>query len=106
LHPFELSWKRPERRFDMFDRGRIDHFGVTAPSMEALLEIRERLLAENDCAGVTDAQIRDFGPLYSLQYVDPDGVELEINAFKDQWRERDVLHRTDWKTVEPSTVPA
>jgi len=100
LHPFEVSWTQPDQGFEMFDRGRLDHFGVTAPSVEALLELRDRLLAENDGAGATDAQIRDFGALYSLHYVDPDGVHLEVNLFKDDWTELEVLKREDWTTVE------
>ena len=100
LHPFELSWKQPDQRFEMFDRGRIDHFGVTVPSVEALLEVRDRLLAENDGAGATDARIRDFGPLYSLHFVDPDGVHLEVNLFKEDWTEREMLDRAAWTIVE------
>ena len=100
LHPFEVPWASPDQRFEMFDRGRLDHFGVTAPSVEALLELRDRLLAEHDGAGATDAQIRDFGALYSLHYEDPDGVQLEVNLFKDQWTELEVLKREDWTTVE------
>jgi hypothetical protein len=84
----------------MFDRGRIDHFGVTAPSVAALLEIRDRLLAEHDGTGATDAEIRDFGALYSLHFVDPDGVHLEVNLFKDDWTELEVLKREDWSIVE------
>jgi catechol 2,3-dioxygenase-like lactoylglutathione lyase family enzyme len=106
LHPFELPGAQPDQRFEMFDRGRLDHFGVTAPSVEALLELRARLSAENDGAGATDAEIRDFGALYSLRYVDPDGVQLEVNLFKDDWTEREILQRQDWTTVElePSTT--
>ena len=100
LHPFEVPWKQLDQRFEMFDRGRLDHFGVTAPSVEALLELRDRLLAENEGAGATDAQIRDFGALYSLHYVDPDGVHLEINLFKDDWTEREMLKREAWTIVE------
>ena len=100
LHPFEVPWKQLDQRFEMFDRGRIDHFGVTAPSVEALLELRDRLRAENDGAGATDAQIRDFGALYSLHYVDPDGVHLEINLFKDDWTQREMLAREAWTIVE------
>ena len=100
LHPFEVPWQQPDGRFEMFDRGRLDHFGVTAPSAEALLEIRDRLLAENGGAGATDAQIRDFGALYSLHYVDPDGVHLEVNLFKDNWTEREMLDRAAWTIVD------
>ena len=106
LHPFEVSWKQPEQRFEMFDRGRLDHFGVTAPTVDALLEIRDRLLAEKDGAGATDAQITDFGALYSLRYVDPDGVELEVNLFKDEWTEREVLKREAWTIVDLESTPA
>ena len=106
LHPFEVSWREPDDRFEMFDRGRLDHFGVTAPTVDALLEVRDRLLAERDGAGATDAQIRDFGPLYSLHFVDPDGVNLEVNLFKDHWTEREMLGHEAWTTVElePSTA--
>jgi catechol 2,3-dioxygenase-like lactoylglutathione lyase family enzyme len=100
LHPFELSWAQPDQRFEMFDRGRLDHFGVTAPSVDALLEIRDRLLAEDDGAGATDAQIRDFGALYSLHFVDPDGVHLEVNLFKDDWTELEMLKREAWTVVD------
>jgi hypothetical protein len=77
---------------------------VTAPSVEALLEIRTRLLAENDGAGASDAQIRDFGALYSLHFVDPDGVHLEVNLFKDDWTERELLRREAWTIVDPIAV--
>ena len=100
LHPFEVSGKQLEQRFEMFDRGRLDHFGVTVPTVEALLEIRDRLLAERDGEGATDAQIRDLGALYSLPYVDPDGVHLEVNLFKDEWTELEVLKREDWTTID------
>ena len=91
LHPFEVPWVQPDQRFEMFDRGRLDHFGVTAPSMEALLEIRRRL--------GSDADITDFGALYSLHFVDPDGVNLEVNVFKDDWTEQEMLHRDQWRTL-------
>ena len=98
LHPFEVPWATPDDRREMFDRGRIDHFGVTVPSAEALHEVRRRLLAEGD--GVTDEAIRDFGQLYSLHFVDPDGVHLEVNLFKDDWRSEQALAKKDWTVVE------
>ena len=107
LHSFEQPpWTQPDQRFEMFERGRLDHFGVTAPTVDALLEIRDRLLAERDGAGATDAQIRDFGALYSLHYVDPDGVNLEVNLFKDDWTELEMLHRGDWTIVDLQPTPA
>jgi catechol 2,3-dioxygenase-like lactoylglutathione lyase family enzyme len=104
LHPFELSGKQLDDRFEMFDRGRIDHFGVTAPTVDAFVEIRRRLLAENDGAGATEAAIRDFGALYSLHYVDPDGVNLEVNLFKDQWTQLEMLRRVEWRVVDADAV--
>jgi hypothetical protein len=41
-------------------------------------------LVENDGAGAVDAEIRGFGALYSLHFVDPDGIHPEVNLFKDE----------------------
>jgi len=98
LHPFEVSWAQPDERREMFERGRLDHFGVTVPSASALEEVRRRLRAEGE--GTTDGQVRDFGPLYSLHFVDPDGVHLEVNLFKDDWRPEQLLDRADWTVVD------
>ena len=106
LHPFQLSWAQPDHRFEMFDRGRLDHFGLTAPTVDALLEIRDRLLAERDGDGATDAQIRDFGGLYSLHYQDPDGVQLEVNLFKDNWTELEMLKPRGLDDRRPGTHPS
>lgn len=104
LHPFEVTGTQPDQRFEMFHRGRLDHFGVTAPSVDGLLEIRDRLLAENDGAGATDAQIRDFGAVYSLRYIDPDGVHLEINLFKDERTELELRWRDVSVIVGPEAT--
>jgi catechol 2,3-dioxygenase-like lactoylglutathione lyase family enzyme len=106
LHPFEVPGVTLDGHPEMFDRGRIDHFGLTVPTVDALLEVRRRLLAEDRGNGAsqdgaaTDAQIRDLGALYSLHYEDPDGVQLEVNLFKDDWTELEVLERADWTIVE------
>ena len=102
LHPFEVPWAALDEPGEMFGRGRVDHFGVTVPTAEAFDEVRRRLVAEGD--GVTDGCIRDFGALYSLSFVDPDGVELEVNLFKDDWRREQMLAREDWTTVEAVPV--
>jgi catechol 2,3-dioxygenase-like lactoylglutathione lyase family enzyme len=104
LHPFEVPWAELDDRRGMFARGRLDHFGLTVPTAEALFEVRDRLRAENGGEGATDSAIRDFGALFSLHYVDPDGVDLEVNLFKDDWTEREMLARKDWQTVELVTT--
>ena len=58
----------------MFGRGRLDHIGLRAASLEAFAEIRQRLI---DC-GATDGFVTDFGPVLSLFFTDPDGLEGEV----------------------------
>jgi catechol 2,3-dioxygenase-like lactoylglutathione lyase family enzyme len=58
----------------MFGRGRIDHLAVQAASLEAFETIRERLIAR----GAADDFVTDFGPMLSLFFRDPDGLECEV----------------------------
>jgi catechol 2,3-dioxygenase-like lactoylglutathione lyase family enzyme len=58
----------------MFGRGRLDHFGLRAASLEAFTEIRRRLI---DLGG-TDGFVTDFGPVLSVFFSDPDGLEGEV----------------------------
>jgi catechol 2,3-dioxygenase-like lactoylglutathione lyase family enzyme len=104
LHAFRVPWSAPHEGREMFERGRTDHYGLTVPSVDALLEVRRRLRAEGD--GVTDGDVRDFGPLYSLHFVDPDGVHLEVNLFKEDWGVAPLLERADWTVVDLSPIPA
>jgi catechol 2,3-dioxygenase-like lactoylglutathione lyase family enzyme len=59
---------------EMFGRGRIDHLGLQASSDEAFDEIRRRLVDH----GATDGFVTDFGPVLSVWFVDPDGLEGEV----------------------------
>ena len=63
-----------ERQTPMFGRGRIDHLGLQAASLEAFEEIRRRLLAR----GAADEFVTDFGPVLSVFFRDPDGLEGEV----------------------------
>jgi len=63
-----------ERQVPMFGRGRIDHLGLQAASLEAFEEIRDRLMAR----GAADAFVTDFGPVLSVFFRDPDGLEAEV----------------------------
>jgi catechol 2,3-dioxygenase-like lactoylglutathione lyase family enzyme len=63
-----------ERQVPMFGRGRIDHLGLQAASLEAFDEIRQRLIA----LGASDGFVTDFGPVLSVFFRDPDGLEGEV----------------------------
>jgi catechol 2,3-dioxygenase-like lactoylglutathione lyase family enzyme len=63
-----------ERQTPMFGRGRIDHVGLQAESIESFEEARRRLIA----LGAADEFVTDFGPVLSLFFRDPDGLEGEV----------------------------
>ena len=63
-----------ERQTPMFGRGRIDHLGLQAASLESFEEARRRLMER----GAADAFVTDFGPVLSLFFTDPDGLEGEV----------------------------
>jgi catechol 2,3-dioxygenase-like lactoylglutathione lyase family enzyme len=62
------------RQTPMFGRGRLDHFGLQAASIEGFEEIRQRLRDR----GAADDFVTDFGPVLSLFFRDPDGLECEV----------------------------
>ncbi|MFR9807372.1 VOC family protein [Pseudonocardia sp. RS010] len=75
LNVFEVEGNaEAERQTPMLGRGRLDHFGLQAASLEAFEEIRRRLLARGAC----DEFVTDFGPVLSLFFRDPDGLEAEV----------------------------
>jgi catechol 2,3-dioxygenase-like lactoylglutathione lyase family enzyme len=75
LNVFEVAGnKEAERQAPMFGRGRIDHLGLQAASVEAFDEIRNRLMAR----GAADDFVTDFGPVLSVFFRDPDGLEGEV----------------------------
>ena len=45
LHPFEVPGPEPPGPLPMFQRGRLDHFALSAASEEAFWELRRRLVA-------------------------------------------------------------
>jgi catechol 2,3-dioxygenase-like lactoylglutathione lyase family enzyme len=75
LNVFEIEGNtEAARQTPMFGRGRIDHLGLQAASIEAFDTIRDRLTA----AGASDGFVTDFGPILSLFFRDPDGLEGEV----------------------------
>jgi len=75
INLFEVAGNREaERQTPMFGRGRIDHVGLQAGSLESFEEARRRLIAR----GAADEFVTDFGPVLSLFFRDPDGLEGEV----------------------------
>jgi catechol 2,3-dioxygenase-like lactoylglutathione lyase family enzyme len=63
-----------QRQTPMLGRGRLDHFGLQAASLEAFDEIRRRLIAR----GAADDFVTDFGQVLSMFFTGPDGLEGEV----------------------------
>jgi catechol 2,3-dioxygenase-like lactoylglutathione lyase family enzyme len=75
LNVFQIEGNtEADRQIPMFGRGRIDHLALRAETRDAFDEIRQRLMA----CGATDGFVTDFGPIYSLFFRDPDGLECEV----------------------------
>jgi catechol 2,3-dioxygenase-like lactoylglutathione lyase family enzyme len=75
INLFEVNGNsEAERQTPMFGRGRIDHLGLQAESLESFEEARRRLIA----CGAADEFVTDFGPVLSLFFRDPDGLEGEV----------------------------
>jgi catechol 2,3-dioxygenase-like lactoylglutathione lyase family enzyme len=75
LNVFQIEGNaEAQRQKPMFGRGRIDHLGLQATSLDAFEEIRQRLIAR----GSSDGFVTDFGPVLSVFFRDPDGLEGEV----------------------------
>ena len=75
LNVFEIKGNdEADRQRPMFGRGRLDHIGLRAASIESFEQIRDRLTAE----GASDGFVTDFGPVLSIFFTDPDGLEGEV----------------------------
>jgi catechol 2,3-dioxygenase-like lactoylglutathione lyase family enzyme len=75
LNVFEIDGNdEADRQSPMFGRGRLDHIGLQAVSLAAFEEVRRRLMA----CGAADDFVTDFGPVLSLFFTDPDGLEGEV----------------------------
>jgi catechol 2,3-dioxygenase-like lactoylglutathione lyase family enzyme len=75
LNVFEIEGNtEADRQTPMFGRGRLDHLALQAASLDDFEEIRARLMAR----GAADDFVTDFGPMLSLFFRDPDGLESEV----------------------------
>jgi catechol 2,3-dioxygenase-like lactoylglutathione lyase family enzyme len=75
LNVFEIEGNtEADRQTPMFGRGRLDHLALQASSLDAFEDIRDRLMAR----GAADDFVTDFGPMLSIFFRDPDGLECEV----------------------------
>ncbi len=75
LNVFEIDDNtEADRQIPMFGRGRIDHLALQAASLDAFETARRRLIER----GAADEFVTDFGPILSLFFRDPDGLECEL----------------------------
>ena len=75
LNVFQVAGNtEADRQSPMFGRGRIDHLGLQAASLDAFDQIRDRLIAR----GASDHFVTDFGPVLGIFFRDPDGLEGEV----------------------------
>ena len=75
LNVFQIEGNHEaDRQTPMFGRGRLDHLALHAATLEAFETIRDRLMER----GAADDFVTDFGPMLSLFFRDPDGLECEV----------------------------
>jgi len=75
LNVFQIAGNtEADRQTPMFGRGRIDHLALQAASLASFEELRGRLMAR----GAADDFVTDFGPVLSVFFRDPDGLECEL----------------------------
>lgn len=100
LHPFQIldGPALPPAPGTMFQRGRLDHFALRAPSEEAFREIRRRLVSE----AAADGDVRDMRTMWIMGLHDPDGFYVEVIWRKPGLQDSQTLPRAEWKTVEQS----
>lgn len=97
LHPFQVPGVEvPQHEIPMFQRGRLDHFGLTAASETAFGELRRRVLLE----GGGDGTVTDMGPFLSFSFTDPDGAGHEVMWVKPGSSPQATRRRADWTPVQ------
>ena len=98
LHPFQIleGPPLPPAPGTMFQRGRLDHFALLAPSEEAFREIRCRIESE----GAVDGDVRDMNTMWIMGFRDPDGFYVEVIWRKPGLLDEQTLERAGWTTVE------
>lgn len=96
LHPFEIpDVDVPQGELPIFQRGRIDHLALKAPSADRFWEVRERIYQ----AGASDGEVTDLGPLLSAGFTDPDGVWGEVCWDRPPEEARGAGEASEWRHI-------
>ncbi len=76
LHAIEVPGADRQRLAGdgVLKRGRVDHFGLRVEDQPTFLSLRDRLVE----AGASDGEIHHYGPVWSVDFHDPDGMEAEL----------------------------
>jgi catechol 2,3-dioxygenase-like lactoylglutathione lyase family enzyme len=98
LHPFQMLDRAPlpPAPGAMFERGRLDHFALHAPTEDTFREIRRRVVLE----GAADGDVRDMRTMWIMGLLDPDGFYVEVIWRKPGRLDSDTLARAEWTTIE------
>lgn len=99
LHPFQVPEVELPGRQPIFERGRLDHFALTAVSEEAFREIRRRLVAEGAHA-TEGGLVTDMGSMLSISFHDPDGAWHEVMWVKRGRSGEPPLSPPEWNMIE------
>ncbi len=84
----------------MFQRSRLDHFGLLAPDREAFWTLHQRVLT----AGAGTGEVTDFGPMWSFSFTDPDGMAAEVLWLRPDADCAQVRCRARWTKVVPPAL--
>jgi catechol 2,3-dioxygenase-like lactoylglutathione lyase family enzyme len=104
LHPFEIPGAEIPGRQPIFERGRFDHFALTAASEEAFREIRRRVIAEGMHA-TEGGLVTDMGSMLSFTFHDPDDMWCEV-----MWEKPGAPPGTppsppaEWQMIDPEAL--
>lgn len=87
LNVFEIEGNtEADKQTPMHGRGRLDHIGLLAASLEEFSEIRKRLMTD----GATDGIVTVFARKLSMFFRDPDRMECEVLVANPDFDPEDV----------------
>jgi catechol 2,3-dioxygenase-like lactoylglutathione lyase family enzyme len=79
-------------------RGRLDHLAFHMASPADLEAVRARLVA----VGASDGFVAPHGPVHSVRFHDPDGLEGEVTATNPSWDPSEDAHHVVEEEPDPS----